>query len=89
MGFSQAETLTGSGFVPDTAEERIVSSDAAVRAAEANKAHGLYEAMLLAVSFIFLLLGILPSSQPGQPSEAGVSDEEERETASPSPAFVS
>ena len=82
MGFSQAQALVGSSFIPDTAEPRIVEIGEAVRIAEAKKEpNGLYEAILLAVSFIFLLLGLLPS-QPEQPSGARVPGEEERRAAS-------
>ncbi len=81
MGFGQAQILVGSSFIPDTAEPRTVSIGEAVRVAEAKRPNGLYEAILLAVSFIFLLLGLLPS-QPEQPSGARVPGEEERRAVS-------
>jgi hypothetical protein len=61
MGFSQAQTVVAAGFIPDTAETVIVPKGETQRATEAKGTSGFYEAVLLAVSFVFLLLGLLPS----------------------------
>ncbi len=78
MGFSQAQTVAA-GFIPDPAESVTISRDATRHIAEPRRTNGLYEAILLAVSFVFLLLGLLPS-QPEQLSGARLSGEEHRET---------
>ena len=74
MGFSQAETVLA-GFIPDSAESRTVSSDKVLHITEPKQTSGFYEAILLAVSFIFLLLGLLPAQQE-RLSGARVSGEE-------------
>ena len=62
MGLSQAQSVVvGAGFIPDTAETGIISRDETLRVTEPKRTNGFYEAVLLAVSFIFLLLGLLPA----------------------------
>ena len=77
MGLSQAQTIIETSFIPDSVEAGTVSLGETVRVAEARQPNGLYEALLLAVSFIFLLLGLLPS-QSKQLSSSLLSDEEHR-----------
>jgi hypothetical protein len=76
MGLSQAQTVGAAGFIPGPEESRIVSRAEALRIAEPKQTNGFYEAMLLAFSFVFLLLGLLPS-QPEQVSGAGQSSGED------------
>ena len=78
MGLSQAQSIVGTGFIPDRVETGIVSIGSmgeTARVAEAKRTNGFYEAILLAVSFIFLLLGLLPS-QPERLLDARVHGEE-------------
>jgi hypothetical protein len=77
MGLSQAQTVVAASFIPDAAESRSVSRDEAPHIAEPRRTNGLYEAVLLAFSFVFLLLGLLPS-QPEQLSSARLSGEDHR-----------
>jgi hypothetical protein len=82
MDFSQVQTVVGTSFIGDIAETRIVSRGEALRVTEAKQTNGLYEAILLAVSFVFLLLGLLPS-QPDQLPGARLPGEEHIKTPSP------
>jgi hypothetical protein len=78
MGLSQAQTVVTAGFIPGPAESGIVSRAEALRITEPKQTNGFYEAMLLAFSFVFLLLGLLPS-QREQVSGVRVSGEEHGE----------
>lgn len=78
MGLSQAQTAVAASFITDAAESRSVSRDEALHVAESRRTNGLYEAILLAFSFVFLLLGLLPSSQPEELSGARRSGEDHR-----------
>jgi hypothetical protein len=62
----QMETIVGISFIPGRVETRTVSLGEPVCVTEAKQLNGLYEALLLPVSFIFLFLGLLPprSKQP-------------------------
>lgn len=71
MALTQVESIIGTSLVPDPVETEIVSVGEAVRMPEVKQPNGLYEAVLLAVSFIFLLFGVLPS-QKEQPPGTGV-----------------
>ena len=81
MGLSQVESVIGISFIPDPVKTRTVSAGEPVCVKEAKQPNGLYEALLLAVSFIFLLLGLLPA-QPEQPSGADMPGEAMRTTVS-------
>jgi hypothetical protein len=61
MGLSQAQTVVAAGFIPDTEQITTISRDETLRATKPKSANGFYEAVLLAVSFTFLLLGLLPA----------------------------
>jgi len=71
VALTQVESIIGTSFIPDPVETETVSVGEAVRVAEVKQPNGLYEALLFAVSFIFLLLGLLPS-QKEQPPDTGV-----------------
>ena len=75
MGLSQAQTVVGAGFIPDTEPIRTTARDETLRVTEAKQTNGFYEAVLLAVSFIFLLLGLLPP-RAEQLSDARLSGDE-------------
>lgn len=81
MALTQVESIIGTSFIPDPVETEIVSVGEAVRVPEVRQPNGLYEALLLAVSFIFLLFGVLPS-QPEPPLGAGAPGEATGKTAS-------
>ena len=68
MALTQVETIIGTSFIPDPVETEIVPVRETVRVAEVKQPDGFYEALLLAVSFIFLLLGLLPSPKDQPPS---------------------
>ena len=70
MALTQVESIIGASFIPDPVETETVPAGETVRVAEVKQPDGLYEALLLAVSFIFLLLGLLPS-QKDQPPGTG------------------
>jgi hypothetical protein len=61
MGLSQAHTVASAGFIPDTEQIRTILRDETLCVTKPKPASGFYETVLLAVSFIFLLLGLLPS----------------------------
>ena len=82
MDFSQVQTVVGTSFIGDIAETRIVSRGESLGVTEAKQTNGFYEAILLAVSFVFLLFGLLPS-QPELIPGARLPGEEHIKTHSP------
>ncbi len=64
MGLGQVETAVGSDFIPGEKDITIISAGNTAPLTVAVHTNRLYEAALLAISFIFLLLGLLPA-RPG------------------------
>ena len=64
MGLGQVETPVVSDFIPGETDINIISARDTAPLTVAVHTNRLYEAALLAISFIFLLLGLLPA-RPG------------------------
>ena len=61
MGLGQVETHIGSDFLPHATDFSIISTPGTAPLNEPVHTNRLYEAALLAISFVFLLLGLLPA----------------------------
>ena len=59
MAFGQAQSVVGTGFIPDVAETVVLKK--AKRAARSDSPGGLYEIVLLVISFVLLMFGLLPA----------------------------
>ncbi len=60
MSFAQVQTLNAAGFVPDLTETEPACHHEIGQIAEPRRTNPFYEGLLLAFSFIFLFLGLLP-----------------------------
>jgi hypothetical protein len=62
MSLSQVHSVTAGSYIPDAADEKVSGAET-LHETEARRTNGLYEAMLLAISFVLLLCGLLPSQK--------------------------
>ena len=79
MSLSELQNVVGTSFIPDSTGVGILSKKETLHAAERKSPSGLYEVILLVVSFTLLLFGLLPVRPEGS-SVGSATREENRNT---------
>lgn len=84
MGLSQAQSVAGTGFIPDAAEAVVLKRQRTMGKTKAKSPGGFYEIVLLLVSLVLLLFGLLPR-RPEQLSAVDATGATSSNSTSPDP----